>query len=162
MLTGVERATEIVRQTLDFVREGPPLLTRTSFLLAGLVDEAHAGLSGLALRNEVEPGLEVEADRVALFRVFSNLLANAQTAGATSAEVKARREISATVILVSDDGPGLPQGLQATLFRPFSSSGKPGGSGLGLAIVRDLMRAHGGDVILESTGVNGTVFRLTL
>ena len=63
---------------------------------------------------------------------------------------------------IADEGPGLPQATQANLFRPFVVSARRGGNGLGLAISRDLMRAHGGDIRLVSTGPEGTVFRLTL
>ena len=63
---------------------------------------------------------------------------------------------------VSDNGPGLAPRSRENLFRPFAGSGRPGGSGLGLAIARELMRAHGGDLLLiESTG-EGTLFRLEL
>jgi signal transduction histidine kinase len=47
-------------------------------------------------------------------------------------------------------------------LQPLISAARPGGSGLGLAIARDLARGHGGDVVLLSTGAEGTVFRITL
>jgi signal transduction histidine kinase len=51
--------------------------------------------------------------------------------------------------------------VRESLFSPFAS-GRRGGTGLGLAIARDVMRTHGGDIALDSTGPEGTVFRLTL
>jgi signal transduction histidine kinase len=65
------------------------------------------------------------------------------------------------VIAVADDGPGLPAKVREALFIPFTSA-RRGGTGLGLAIARDVMRTHGGDIALERTGPEGTVFRLTL
>jgi signal transduction histidine kinase len=52
--------------------------------------------------------------------------------------------------------------VKAKLFQPFVSAARPGGSGLGLAIARDLARAHGGDLVLVSTGADGTIFRVIL
>jgi len=64
--------------------------------------------------------------------------------------------------VVADNGPGLPLKVQENLFRPFTGSGRRGGTGLGLAIARDLVRAHGGDLLLRSTGKDGTVFVMSL
>jgi signal transduction histidine kinase len=56
--------------------------------------------------------------------------------------------------------PGLPPRAREYLFQPIAGSARPGGIGLGLAIVREVMRAHGGDVVLDYTGVDGTAFSL--
>jgi C4-dicarboxylate-specific signal transduction histidine kinase len=68
------------------------------------------------------------------------------------------------VIEVSDTGPGVPVSARAQLFTPFSSS-RAGGSGLGLVISADLVRGHGGAIILVD-GANaegsGAKFRISL
>jgi len=56
----------------------------------------------------------------------------------------------------------MPDEMKETLFTPFARSSRPGGSGLGLAIVREVLRAHGGDIVLASSSANGTAFRLRL
>ena len=63
---------------------------------------------------------------------------------------------------VADDGPGLAPRARDNLFRPFAASARPGGSGLGLAIARELMRLHGGDLVLVSSTGAGTIFRITM
>jgi signal transduction histidine kinase len=65
-------------------------------------------------------------------------------------------------VWVRDRGPGIPVEIQARLFEPFAASGRAGGTGLGLPTSRDLMRSHGGDLQLVSSGPEGTVFRLWL
>ncbi len=50
-------------------------------------------------------------------------------------------------IYIDDNGPGIPLAQRETLFRPFESA-DPGGTGLGLAIARDIIGAHGGDILL--------------
>ncbi|MBV9783183.1 MAG: HAMP domain-containing histidine kinase [Acidisphaera sp.] len=161
----VDRATGIVEHTLEYAREGRPLLARARFPLRGLIEEAAEEISAgrrLTVRDDVEPGLQVEADRTQLFRVVTNLLRNAGEAGARNARISATTAGGVLTILLEDDGPGLPDTVRANLFRPFVGSYRRGGSGLGLAIARDLMRAHGGDVELAATGPGGTAFRLTL
>lgn len=73
------------------------------------------------------------------------------------------------IVLVDDDGPGLPQELREKVFRPFfraepSRNSATGGSGLGLTIARDVARGHGGDVQLEQSPAGGlrAVVRLPL
>ena len=84
----VDRATDLVRRTLDYAREGPPPLAMAPVELAPLVDEAAdtaRPLSGtLRLTNTIEQAIMVNADRMQLFRVLANLLRNAVEAGARS------------------------------------------------------------------------------
>jgi signal transduction histidine kinase len=101
-------------------------------------------------------------DRAQLYRVLGYLMKNAAEAGAKTIQLATSRDGLQTQLRVIDDGPGLPLRVQDNLFKPFTSSGRYGGTGLGLAIARDLIRAHGGDLVLESTGPRGTVFCMDL
>jgi len=65
-------------------------------------------------------------------------------------------------IRVSDNGHGIPEIIRGQLFEPFISSGKENGTGLGLTVVQKIVQDHGGDVIVEKTSAEGTVFRLLL
>ena len=62
----------------------------------------------------------------------------------------------------ADTGPGLPPNAQDNLFKPFAASSRKTGTGLGLVIARELAAGMGGDLMLASTGSEGTVFRLIL
>jgi signal transduction histidine kinase len=162
----VERATELVRRTVEFARETPLALPKTRMALRAAAEEAaeqaRASCPWLAVENTVPEDIEVEADRESIVRVLSNLLRNAGEAGGRRVRVAAAFEANELAISVADDGPGLPETVQAALFRPFVNGGRRGSTGLGLAIVRDLMRAHGGDVALTETSAGGTCFRLSL
>jgi signal transduction histidine kinase len=153
--------------TLSFTRDGLPPPSRRRFALSLLVAETAELVErpppeGFAISNEVAPALSVMADRDQLRRVLQNLAANAAEAGARGLAVRARVEAGAVAIEFKDDGPGLPPKARENLFRPFAGSARPGGTGLGLAIAREIMRAHGGDIVLgDSTGA-GTLFLLTL
>jgi signal transduction histidine kinase len=162
----VDRATDLVRRTLYYAREGPPPLALAPVELAPLVDDAADTARplnrALRLNNAVDQAILVNADRTQLFRVLANLLRNAVQAGARSVHVSAQRNSPTLSIDIADDGPGLPEAVRAELFRPFAGGTLRGGTGLGLAIARDLMVAHGGDIVLVDTGAGGTTFRLTL
>jgi signal transduction histidine kinase len=96
-------------------------------------------------------------------RVMLNLLFNAAEAvapGSGRIEVSCRATDQGTEIRVADNGPGIPDTIRDTLFQPFVSQGKEKGIGLGLTVVQNIMRQHGGQVSVERTGPDGTVFRL--
>ena len=65
-------------------------------------------------------------------------------------------------VTVSDNGRGIPEKIRGQLFEPFISHGKENGTGLGLTVVQKIIQDHGGDVIVEKTSAEGTVFRLLL
>ncbi len=166
LVRAVERATELVRRTVEFAREIPVAPERRAMALHAAVEEAaeqaRIVCPGLAIDNAVPPSLEIDAERASVVRVLSNLLRNAGEAQAHRVRVSAVQEDGAVAVAVADDGPGLPPHVQAALFRPFVAGTRRGSTGLGLAIVRDLVRAHGGEVTLIETGPTGTSFRLTL
>lgn len=167
LIAALDRAVALCTRTLRYTREGMPPPQRRRFPLALLVEEvadivARPGEEGYAVANEVAPTMMADADREQLFRVLQNLTLNAAEAGAHRTAVRARVEDGLLVVEVADDGPGLPPKARENLFRPFAGSARPGGTGLGLAIAREVMRGHGGDIVLgESTGT-GTVFVLRL
>ena len=65
------------------------------------------------------------------------------------------------VVTLDDNGPGIPPAQREEAFRAFATS-RPDGSGLGLAIARDIVRAHGGELVLEDSPLGGLRARLRL
>ena len=167
LMAAIERAANLCQQTLTFTREGPVHLERRRFKLRELISDVGEALPGrvngqAVWQDRLEEDLEIFADREQLFRVLSNLGQNAIEAGAARVEVSARREADHLTIELADDGPGLAPRARERLFQPFSGSARPGGTGLGLAIARELMRAHGGDIRLQRSTGEGSVFCLVL
>jgi PAS domain S-box-containing protein len=136
--------------------------------------EPQADAKGLAVEHGPCPeGLVARADRAKVQQVVLNLLSNAVkftpaggrvaiTCGAEGGAADAR-----VVITVTDTGPGIPPEQQAAVFEPFVQLGRSltsghEGTGLGLAISRDLARAMGGDVTVESRPGGGATFTLVL
>jgi signal transduction histidine kinase len=166
LIGAVERAAELVSRTVDFAREGPPAITREPMGLRELVDEVAAVIrpmdSTLLIQNQVPDELVLLLDRTQIYRVLVNLLRNSAEASATKITIRTEGDNGLTRLVIADNGPGLPKKVQENLFRPFTGSGRRGGTGLGLAIARDLIRAHGGDLLLRSTGPAGTEFVMGL
>jgi signal transduction histidine kinase len=65
-------------------------------------------------------------------------------------------------VIISDNGPGIPASVRATLFDPFVTAGKPNGTGLGLTLARRVAEEHGGSVCLEESNRERTVFTLSV
>jgi signal transduction histidine kinase len=180
LLKTIDRAVHLCQQTLNFTQEGPPQLELSRFDLSELVADIareQAATGGAAgdgdsdadadgvegpVDNRLPEGLQVEADRDQLYRVFANLIRNAVEAGAATVTVSAEIGDGQLAIAVTDDGPGLPPRARENIFQPFSGTVKQGGTGLGLAIARDLVRAHGGDIQLQRSDAEGTRFRIDL
>ncbi len=177
LIDSLDRAIDFLTRTLKFGRaqEAPP--SREKIALKALADEVIEGTvlhtsSRIVLYNNIPPSLLADADREQLNRVLTNLLRNAiQAIGAAQSgnpeapdgtvTLRSWREGSVVTIEVKDNGPGVPERVRPRLFEAFQSAG-PGGTGLGLAIAAELVRAHGGDVKLASTGPEGTCFTVTV
>ncbi|MDE2182701.1 MAG: HAMP domain-containing histidine kinase [Alphaproteobacteria bacterium] len=170
LVTSIDRAITLATTILQYGRadEAPP--QRTVFGLHDLADDAARTAldptgSVVHLHNQIEPNLTIEADREQLFRVILNLVRNAAealAAGGGIITLQAMRLENRVEIDVTDSGPGICDAVVTKLFQPFVSAGRPAGTGLGLAIARDLVRGHGGELRLVSTGPDGTVFRIII
>lgn len=166
LLDAIDKAVDLCSRTLEFTRDETPPLRRTRFGLRDLVEEVIAGLAPAAVGtrwlNDIDPALHAVADRDQLYRAIANLARNAMEAGAGRIAFKAARAEGRVAMIVADDGPGIAPAARERLFQPFAGSTRRGGSGLGLPIAREVLRAHGGDVILQDTGPGGTRFRMEL
>ncbi len=173
LMNSISRAVNLCESTLAFGRaaEPPPALTMISFasVAQDVVDaELLADDQGLvSITSEVPPSLMMRADPEQLYRVLSNLVRNGRQA-ISATKKEGRITITAGDapenwwLRVTDTGPGLPVRAQEHLFTPFQGGVSKGGSGLGLAIAAELVKGHGGALILESTGSEGTTFHITL
>jgi two-component system, OmpR family, sensor kinase len=101
--------------------------------------------------------VSVDGDTHALQQVIANLLANARThtpPGTTVTSTLRQATSGEVVIIVHDDGPGIPPDIRPRIFSRFVraelSRARPDGTGLGLAIVAAIVTAHGGTVDVDS------------
>ena len=136
----------------DARREAP----RVPLDLGAVVVEAVGEAGAVADDREVTVDTEevwVEGVRDELHRVALNLVENALRHTPPGTHVRARvfRDGETAMLVVEDDGPGVPEELRDRIFDRFvRGAGDRGGSfGLGLSIVRAVARQHGGDVRVE-------------
>jgi signal transduction histidine kinase len=120
------------------------------------------GLRPAAEANHIElavlstSAVIVGGDVCSLTRVIANLVSNAikfsLPGGRVECGVAAREE--GAVLVVRDDGAGIGADFLPDVFEPFHREGvsSAAGSGLGLSVVRQIVRTHGGDVSVESSG----------
>ena len=114
----------------------------------------------------VEQAMTVPLRREPMRRCLSNLIANAQRYG-EHVSVRAGPRDKVIEITIDDDGPGIPPDKRREVFRPFfrleqSRNPETGGVGLGLTIARDVVRNHGGDIVLEDAPGGGLRARIWL
>ena len=150
---------------------------RVNELLADVVDTIRpiAQKKNITLEQALAPaGCEVFCDSEAFYQAVSNLLDNAvkystQGGTVTAGAAPARRADGTEWIefFVRDRGVGIPAEEQSRLFERFyrvdkARSRELGGTGLGLAIVKHLVKAHGGEVRVQSESGKGSMFCFTL
>ena len=122
-------------------------------------DRLDAERQGASVVLRVIGRLDVTVRPLAIKRVLSNLVGNAQRYGRRM-EICAVREGRFVAVHVDDDGPGIPPDRRDDVFRPFfrldeARNQDQSGSGLGLSIARDIARSHGGDIILGDSPMGG-------
>jgi two-component system osmolarity sensor histidine kinase EnvZ len=157
----VDDMERMIGAYLAFAR-GEGLEAPTPTDLVELVSEAASG----ARRQGADIALVLPARSIvvplrrdAFRRTLDNVIGNAQRY-AGRIDVTLALKPRHVEILVDDDGPGIPAGAREDVFKPFfrleqSRNQETGGTGLGLTIARDIMRSHGGDLVLTDAPGGG-------
>ncbi len=154
---------------------GEVVASRRQVNLEPLLDDVIDRLASFADAQRVSlhtEGLEpavVVGDSHGLHRVFLNLVENGlrYTPAGESVTLRMKQDALNVTVEIEDTGPGIARNHLPRLFERFyrvdkSRSREFGGAGLGLSIVQTLVRAHGGDIRVESEIGRGTTFRVTL
>jgi two-component system OmpR family sensor kinase len=164
VLADVEQMEGMITAVLSFIRDASEARDRTRLDLLSVLEVAVDDVSLLGGDARIDTGhpLIVEADALALQRLFANLVDNAVKYGG-QARIRLFEENGEAVTQVADAGPGLEPGDLERVFAPFyraeAARTLDGGVGLGLAVARSIARAHGGDVTLANGqgGLTATV-----
>lgn len=173
LINALTRAVHLCEATLAYgkAEEPGPVLARLYLadVVADVIDSERlaAGDADVSFAEDVPGDLVVLADAEQLYRIIGNLVRNARQAIVNSGRpgeisVMADEDAAEWMIRVADTGPGLPRRAREHLFKPFQGGTTKGGSGLGLTIAAELVRGHGGSLILERSDATGTAFCITL
>ena len=180
IVDALDRLERMTGETLDFVRGAERLVLRR-FPLGVLLAELAAGieqeLPGLAVEQDFDlrGGLRGTFDVDKIRRAVTNIAANARDAmgGRGRLSLSARLETppgadgeaEQLVLVLADEGPGVPPEIRERVFEPFVTLGKKRGTGLGLAVARRFVEDHGGSLALlppPALPAHGARFRLAL
>jgi len=171
----VQRMIETIRSVLDRTRDRA--LERAPVAVAPLVSEALGLIAtrladrDVVMRSDVPADLPtVPGDAVALRQVLINLLANAVDATEPPGTITVAAHVLAAngrgrqlEVTIADSGHGMESDEIRRVFEPFYTTKAPGrGTGLGLAIVDHIVRAHGGQVVVDSAPGRGTTMHVRL
>ena len=164
------RMTDLIDSLLEFSRTRASLRPTHGGIRAAVENAIYAVRSNPEFHNvrfEIRQSGTVEGwfDHRRLERVFFNLLLNACE---SLAERSGQIEIDlgdlgkAIEIKIRDHGRGIPESIRKSLFEPFVSEGKQNGTGLGLTVVQKIVQDHAGEIVVENTSSEGTIFRIVL
>jgi signal transduction histidine kinase len=169
MLRDLDDMQHMVASTLSFIHEDatsePQARVDLGSLLARVCDDIKDAGANVELA-EIPRWVLLDCRPIALRRALGNLIENAIKYG-SSARVSLELEPEKLLILIDDEGPGIPEDRQEDVFQPFhrledSRNRETGGTGLGLAVARTIVRAHGGDIRLTNRATGGLRVELRL
>jgi len=150
--------THLARARIDVSRHRVVVPVSVLESIEGIVRtlERLYGERGVAFDVRVSEGIEVLATREDLDEILGNILDNACKWARTSCRVDARSDDGRVVIIVDDDGPGIPVKVRDQLpARGVRADEAAPGSGLGLSIARDLAHAYGGRTLVDESPLGG-------
>jgi signal transduction histidine kinase len=157
----LEDLLDVVRGDLAGPR--PSILGRSDMgdVCRTVLGELRLAHPARALELAIEGDVAGQWDAGYLTRAVSNLVGNALEHGDGAVRVQVREDGAAVTLDVRNGGTPIPPETMAELFEPFRSGSGSRGWGLGLYVVREIVRAHGGDVHVHS-GADETVFSVRL
>jgi signal transduction histidine kinase len=168
------RLADLVAQVLDYSGLQSRVVTNrapvdVAEIVSAAIDQTRwlADEKNVTIEQHVAGDLpQIEGDADALTRAVQNLVANAIRHGGDGrwVAVRAQRDDGAVAIIVEDHGAGIEARDVKRLFEPFyrGTNAKARGTGLGLTIVRQIARAHGGSVSVDTSRERGAALTLRI
>ena len=171
-----KRADAIVKSMLQHSRSssGEKELTDINALCDEYLRLAYHGMRArdksfnAALKTDFDPqlpGVEVVSQDIG--RVLLNIINNAfqamQGVNNPGISISTKKRDKQIEIRITDNGPGIPDSIKDKIFQPFFTTKPTGqGTGLGLSLAYDIIKAHGGEMLMESEEGKGTEFTIRL
>jgi len=163
----LKKAKYLAFQLLSLSKGGEIVLEQADLEMV-IKDTSSFALAGTRTKFYLDLKVNVKnlkSDPYALSQILMNLFINSVQAGAKGIRVEVDKtkedERDYLLIVVSDDGPGIPSEILGKVFEPFFTTKKEG-SGLGLYIVKSLVERLGGRVKVESRLGEGATFYIYL
>jgi len=118
------------------------------------------------IKTDFDGDIKIHLRQNTFGRCLNNLINNGLSYG-EKVEITTKKTIGDLIIFIDDDGPGIPQEEYEKVMKPFyridkSRGQNKSGVGLGLSIANDIVRSHGGNILLEKSPLNGLRVKITL
>ena len=137
-----------------------------AFNLSQLIEEVISKYGNKNILQDLVPRVYFSGRKNLINRCLNNIIDNALKY-ANKVEIKLNKKNTNLFIIIDDDGPGIPIKEHENVFKPFYKINKgradsKSSVGLGLSIASDIVRSHGGNIILEKSKMNGLRVKIFL
>jgi two-component system osmolarity sensor histidine kinase EnvZ len=136
------------------------------FNLSGLIEEIVNKYDNENIQKDLLPRIYVNGRKNLINRCLNNIIDNALKYG-NKVQIKLSKENTNILIIIDDNGSGIPKEEYENVFKPFYKIDKgraesKSSVGLGLSIASDIVRSHGGNIILDKSKMNGLSVKIFL
>jgi len=169
LLTGLRHLDHMVNDMLVFARDNRPS-DEESIFLPEILEQVRQSLLPQLEAQRADWTVVADSDipeipgqREVLVSVLSNLASNALNAGGEGVLLRWSLQVcrSQLLLVLEDNGPGIPESLHEQIFEPFFTT-RANGTGLGLAVVRAVIAAHHGTIEVDASFTGGARFVVRL
>jgi len=154
----VTEMEKMLNEYLQFASSSSAEKTET-FDLSDLLESTVIKYERKEITTDIPERVFLDGRKNLIERCFNNLIDNS-IKYSTSILISLKKSANSIIIIIDDDGPGIPKNERENVFKPFykidkSRSDSKSSVGLGLSIASDIIRSHGGNISLETSPANG-------
>ena len=165
MGSDIEEMERMLNEYLEFSRYQKNEETETANLNE-VIKKIVEKYEGKEINVNLEENLVINMRLNSFKRCLTNLIDNGLSYG-KKIEIFAKKTLNKIIILIDDNGPGIPEKEYQNVMKPFyridkSRGQNKSGVGLGLSIANDIIRSHGGDISLDKSPLNGLRVKISL
>jgi len=165
MAEDIEEMERMLNDYLEFTSHQRNEITK-NVNLNNLVDEIIKKYESKNIKLEFDKQIEINIRSNAIKRCLTNLIDNGLSYG-NNVKIILKKTINDVLIFVDDDGPGIDESEYQNVMKPFyridkSRGQNKSGVGLGMSIANDIIRSHGGTILLEKSPLKGLRVKLSL
>jgi two-component system osmolarity sensor histidine kinase EnvZ len=165
MSDDIEEMERMLNEYLEFSRNQKNEDTEI-IKINSLIEEVVKKYNTEKIKINFDSNIEIPLRQNTFKRCLNNLIDNSLSYG-KKVEISTKKIVKDLIILIDDDGPGIPQEEYEKVMKPFyridkSRGQNKSGVGLGLSIANDIVRSHGGSILLEKSPLNGLRVKISL
>ena len=154
----VSEMEKMLNEYLQFASSSSEEKTET-FDISELLESTVIRYEKKEITTDIPERVFLDGRKSLIKRCFNNLIDNS-IKYSNNILISLKKSANSIVIIIDDDGPGIPKNERENVFKPFykidkSRSDSKSSVGLGLSIASDIIRSHGGNISLETSPTNG-------